>query len=131
MRPDENHCREDYTFEKFILYLYLLAAEADYKIQDEELALIKEKVIRNHLIRPEAFDHAFSEVLRDYRNHNDYESLEHIQNCCRDLHLDKNARLKIYHDFQDIINADGVEENSERINLFKFRKMLGIEDNEI
>jgi uncharacterized tellurite resistance protein B-like protein len=130
METNDNNCREDYTYEKFVLYLYLLAAEADYQLQDEEVDIIKEKVTRNNFISPEAFDKTFHQVIRDYKNHNDFESLNHIQNCCRDLHLDKDARQKIYKDFQEIVMADGKEDDSERINMFKFRKMLGIEDSE-
>jgi uncharacterized tellurite resistance protein B-like protein len=125
---EENNCREDYTYEKFILYLYLMAAFADYQLQEEEIQVIKEKITRNNLISAEAFDKTFHQVVRDVKSHNDFESLLHIQNCCRDLSLDEKSRIKIYQDFQDIVLADGKEGDTERINMFKFRKMLGIED---
>ena len=119
-------CHEAYTYEKFILYLYLCAAYSDYKIDEDEVDLIKEKMKNKNLIKPEDFDRNWSRVWHDFRSHNDIDTIEHVEDCANHLHLDKNARIKIYKDIEDIIMVDGREEDSERINLFKFKKLLGV-----
>ena len=123
---DPLECKEEYTYEKFVLYLYLCAAYADYKINEDEKDVIREKVAKLGLIEPENFDKSWSQVLHDFKQHNDLETMEHVQNCCTKLHIDEVARMKIFKDFKDIIWADGKQDDAERLNMFKFKKILGI-----
>lgn len=126
MYTDRNK-QTDFKYEKFILYLYMVAAYADYQIQEEEIDLIRDKVSSRDLINVEVFDRTFNEVLLLFKSHNDFESMQYIEKQCKELEVSNEAKLKIYHDFQDIIMADGKEENIEKMNMYRFRKMLGIE----
>ncbi len=123
---DNLACREDYTYEKFILYLYLCAAYADYKIEESEKDVIREKMAKMGVIKAENFDKCWNQVLHDFKQHNDLETMEHVQACCAQLNIDELARMKIYKDFKDIVWADGKQDDAERINMFKFKKILGI-----
>ncbi|MGZ5242549.1 MAG: tellurite resistance TerB family protein [Bacteroidia bacterium] len=123
---DHLACRENYTYEKFVLYLYLCAAYSDYKIDESEKDVIREKMAKMGLIKPENFDKCWNEVLHDFKMHNDIETMEHVQACSALLKIDDVARLKIYNDFKDIIWADGKQDDAERINMFKFKKILGV-----
>lgn len=123
---DNIPCREDYTYEKFILYLYLCAAYADYQIDESELDLIREKMVKSGYVSKENFDSSWHQVLTDFRRHNDLESMEHISGCVRDLKMDEATRLKIFNDLKDIMEVDGEEEESERVNLFRLKKIMGV-----
>src|SRR5688572_28825785 len=85
-------CREDYTYEKLILYLYLCAAYADYEIEDSEVHMIRNKMVRAGYISEENFEPCWQQVLSDFKRHNDLESMEHISGCVRDLRMDETTR---------------------------------------
>jgi uncharacterized tellurite resistance protein B-like protein len=119
-------CREDYTYEKFILYLYLCAAYADYQIEETEVDMIREKMIKSGFVTEENFDSCWHQVLNDFKRHNDLESMEHIEGCVRDLKMDDATKHKIYKDLVEIMGVDGEEEESERVNLYRLRKMMGM-----
>jgi uncharacterized tellurite resistance protein B-like protein len=123
---DQFACRDDYTYEKFVLYLYLCAAYSDYKINEDEKEVIREKMAKLGLIKLEDFDKSWAQVLHDFKMHNDLESMEHVQACSNMLNIDHVARVKIYNDFKDIVWADGKQDDAERINMFKFKKILNI-----
>lgn len=123
---DGQICHEGYTYGKFILYLYLCAAYADYNVNEEEIDLIKEKMLKFNLMNAAEFDKNWQKVLHDFKKHNDFESMQHIEECADELHINKAQREKIYNDLKDIIYADGKEEEDEKLNLFRFKKMLGL-----
>jgi uncharacterized tellurite resistance protein B-like protein len=117
---------DEQSFEQFLLYLYLTAAYSNYKMEEEELYMMKNKLEKSGLIKPENFDKIYKIVLREYQSHNDYDSLNYINKECSRFRLDKPAREKIYSDIKDIIMADGVQEDSETLQLFKIKKMLDL-----
>jgi hypothetical protein len=119
-------CREGYTYEKFILYLYLCAAYADYEIEESEVDMIKEKMVKRGFLTEENFNKCWQEVLQDFKKHNDMESIDHIEGCVQDLKMDEANKRKIYKDLQEIMEVDGEEEESERVNLFRLKKMMGL-----
>ena len=116
----------EYTYEKFILYIYLAAAYSDFNVNEEEEHFIKDKVLGYQLIAEDNFEDIWFEVLHDFKSHNDYTSMEHIRKTAKELDLDEQAREKIIQDVNEIMMADGVEEDTERINLFKLKKILGV-----
>ncbi|RYD81608.1 MAG: TerB family tellurite resistance protein [Sphingobacteriales bacterium] len=118
--------QEPYTYEKFVLYLYLCAAYSDYQINTDEKDIIREKMATLGIIKPESFDKCWNSVLHDFKQHNDFETMEHIQKCSTQLEIDEIGKMKIFKDLKDIIWADGKEEDTERINMFRFKKILGI-----
>lgn len=122
----EEVCHEGYTYEKFILYLYLCAAYADYQIDETEVDMIKEKMVKRGFLTEENFSKNWHEVLHDFKKHNDLESMEHIEGCVKDLKIDAASKQKIYADLQEIMEVDGEEEESERVNLFRLKKMMGL-----
>jgi hypothetical protein len=123
---DRLACEEYYSYEKLVLYLYLCAAYSDFKIEESEKDIIRNKMAKMGLIKPENFDKCWNEVLHDFKLHNDLETMEHVQKCSVNLKIDDVAKLKIFNDFKDIIWADGKQDDAERINMFKFKKILGI-----
>jgi hypothetical protein len=114
------------TYEGFILYLYLCAAFSDYQIRESERHMILDKMQRRGLMSAEEFDKHWYNVSTLFKSHNDYESERFIEKTCRELNIGQEARQRIYNDLKDIIDADGVEDASERVNLFKFKKMLNV-----
>ena len=123
---DNIPCREDYTYEKLVLYLYLCAAYSDYQIEESEMDMIRGKMIKSGYIRSDDFDRCWQQVLNDFKKHNDLESMEHISGCVRDLKMDESTKQKIFKDLKEIMDVDGEEEESERVNLFRLKKIIGI-----
>jgi uncharacterized tellurite resistance protein B-like protein len=119
-------CREDYTYEKFILYLYLCAAYADYEVEESEIDMIKSKIVGSGLIPEDDFNASWQQVLNDFKRHNDIESMDHISGCVNDLKMDEATRLKIFNDLKEIMDVDGEEGESERVNLFRLKKIMGV-----
>jgi uncharacterized tellurite resistance protein B-like protein len=120
-------CHEGYTYPQFMMYLYLCAAYSDFKINTDEVDMIREKMKRYNIISPEDFDKHWHKVVHDFRSHSDFESIQHIEDCFSSLNMDEKARLKIYNDFKDILMADGREDQSEKMGLFRFKKILGLQ----
>jgi uncharacterized tellurite resistance protein B-like protein len=114
------------TYEGFILYLYLCAAYSDYQLKETERHMIREKMSKSGLLQADNFDQHWYEVYMLFKSHNDYASEQYIERTCKELGIDKSQRLKIYNDLKDIIDADGHEDASEKVNMFKFKKMLNV-----
>src|SRR4051812_39045298 len=99
--------------EKLALYLYLSAAYSDFKVTDDEIYLMKEKLSKHGLIRKDDFDQCYHDVLALFKSHNDFESQMHIEERISRLGLSMESRKKLYEDIKDITKADGHEEDSE------------------
>ncbi|MDQ3072393.1 MAG: hypothetical protein M3Q97_03895 [Bacteroidota bacterium] len=114
------------TYTRFILYLYLSAAYADYRIEEDEYFLIKEKLERYKLIDMEEFESVYREVLHEFQGHNDFESMQYVRRCEKSLNMDKPALRKIFTDLKDITQADDVVEDTEKMGLFRLKKVMGL-----
>ena len=126
MTMNNPNIQDDQSFEQFLLYLYLTAAYSNYKLEEEELYMMKNKLEKSGLIKPENFSRIYKKVLMEFHNHNDYDSLKYIEKECDRFRLDKPAREKIYSDIKEIIMSDGIQEDSETLQLFKIKKMLDL-----
>jgi len=116
--------KEAHTYERFLLYMYLWAAEADFEVGMPEIDVIRDKMVKRGLVSAKDFDAHWHKALRDFKTHNDYESEKYIEQNIEELPLNHDARLKIFNDLQDIMMADGKEGASEKMNMFMFKKML-------
>ena len=121
---------EEYDYKKFVLYLYLIAAYANYEVEEEEYDLIKTKLDSSQLVPAEAFEKIYKEVKSDFEQHNDYESIRHVQATQQHLNIKKEEMHKLYDDLKEIVMADHVVEESERIELFRLRKIMGLPGDE-
>ncbi len=116
---------EPHEFEKFILYIYLWAASSNYQMEKDELHTVKEKLEKQNLINPAAFDEFYPVVLNLFHSHNDYECQQFIEKCIADLQLDEHTRRKIYGDIRDIIHGEKIHDE-ESMQFLKFKKILNI-----
>jgi hypothetical protein len=124
------HFLDDHSYEKFLLYLYLVAAYSNYKIEDEELYMMKDKLEKYKLIKPENFPKYYKQVLFEFRTHNDYQMQQYIEGELDRFKLDDSAKNKIIKDIEDIVMADGIVENSEDLQLYKLKKILGVHNSD-
>ena len=99
---------------------------AGYVIKDEEITMIREKITASEHISKEHFDKNFQEVMHVFRSHNDFTSLQYIENECSIFNLGTEERQKLYKDIEDIIKAQDEDADVERINMLRFKKMLGV-----
>jgi uncharacterized tellurite resistance protein B-like protein len=110
--------------EKFLLYLFFCAAYSDYQIKDTEKNMIREKMVDRNLVSSEDFDNHWQHVGDLFKSHNDYEAGRYIEKSIAELNLGARERHKIFRDLSEIVSADGKVDLSEKMNLFKFKKML-------
>jgi hypothetical protein len=124
MQQDTLKDTDKSTYERFILYLYLSAAYADFEIKEAEKDIIREKMEESGLLSPVEFEAHWQKALHDFKTHNDYECEQYIEKTCEELNLDVAAKQKIYDDLKEIMEVEGGEAGPEKMNLFKFKKML-------
>jgi uncharacterized tellurite resistance protein B-like protein len=116
------HTFED--FKSFILFLYIYMASADGHIDDREVDVILEKLKK---IYPEKSIHndIFERALKEFTAI-DPEALDGIIEDSFKKFRDESftKKFKIFADLYDIINADGVVDESESQSIEKLKHMI-------
>jgi uncharacterized membrane protein YebE (DUF533 family) len=102
-----------WEYEHFLTYLYLHAASADGEIQNEERALITERV----------GDGVYEETLEEFNKHTDLTHESVIAWLSNKFIVSDRHRKDLLQDFRSIIAADGVID-SEEAEVFKRLKHI-------
>lgn len=114
---------ESWSYEHFVLFIYLHIALADNEIIDTEWQTMRRRFDR--LDSPHAFEDVFNAVMYCYRNCNDVQVLDVIEHF-RDHHAQSAAaRAQILRDVEAIAEIDqGV--NAEELGIqLQLRRLLG------
>jgi len=111
-------------FKSFILFLYVYMASADGHIDDREVEVILEKLKKIYPEKPIHND-IFEKALKEF-NETDPAQLDRIieQNFKSFKNESFTKKFKIFADLYDIINADGVVDESESHSIEKLKQMI-------
>ena len=114
------------NFADFVLFLYVHMAHSDGDYHATEIEVIRDKMAK---IFPKDIDHEqkLKEAVEQYKSLN----LANINAAIQDSfkHFDKvkfTQKYKVYTDMYDIINADGVIDESETKALSELKKIIDI-----
>lgn len=112
----------NWSYEHFVIYLYLCIADSDYNITDDEIEEIHGKVSKT--LENGNYMKAITEVLREFKNHTDYEKTDIIANYASHYCKNEEVRSKILADLEDVMEADGIIKSVEMIMFRYIKKTL-------
>lgn len=113
----------DWNFNHFVVYLYLCIADADYNITDDEVDEIENK-LQNSLLEGVECKKIISEVLKEFKNHTDYEKTSFISKNVGIYCSTNDIKEKIIKGLEDIMSADGVIKSVEVIMYRYIKKTI-------
>lgn len=129
MQLPEAHSTQHTTSQlgSLVLYLYLYAANSNYRIDDSEIDMIRQKMEALSFTHSKAdFGSQCREALTLLKSHNEYTTLQYVEKNLQQLTLDKAGRMKLYKDVRDIMGADGEKEAAEEGALLRIKHMLSV-----
>lgn len=86
-----------WSYQEFLVYVLLYAANADLDIKPEERELIVEKVDTT----------VYASIKKEFNKDNDYWQLEKIKAYCK-LHLtEEEAKNRLFKDIEELLWSDG------------------------
>ena len=117
------------SFKEYILYLYIHIAFADGSIHEKEKELIMERM--KILFPGEDLDARYDAIVTTYiaEAGNSSEIIQGAHDQFKNVHFYK--KYKVFLDLYEIINADGVIQESEQQALEKLKKVIGIETSQL
>lgn len=113
---------KNWEYEHFVIYLYLCIADSDYNITDDEIEEIHDKVSKT--LETGSYMKMITEVLREFRNHTDYEKTDIINENALLYCKEPNIKNKVLKDLEDVMEADGVVKSVEMIMFRYIKKVL-------
>ena len=113
---------KNWQYEHFVIYLYLCIADSDYNISDDEIEEIHDKVSKT--LNSGNYMKTITEVLREFKNHTDYEKTDLVSNYAEKYCKDENVKNKILKDLEDVMEADGIIKSVEMIMFRYIKKTL-------
>lgn len=106
---------ENWSYNEFLAFVLLYAANADYNESAKEIEVIEGKVGSEALKKAhEAFDEK-----------NDYQSIEFITSFQDTFFADEESKKMIYNDMEDVFNADKDFNFLERNEFMMIKKIIG------
>jgi len=113
---------KNWGYEHFVIYLYLCIADSDYNITDDEIEEIHDKV--SQTLESGSYMKTITEVLREFKNHTDYEKTDIINENAVLYCKDEAVKNKILKDLEDVMEADGIVKSVEMIMYRYIKKSL-------
>jgi len=113
---------KNWKYEHFVIYLYLCIADSDYNITDDEIEEIHDKVSKT--LDGGSYMKIITEVLREFKNHTDYEKTDIININVPIYCKDGSVKEKILKDLEDVMAADGIVKSVEMIMFRYIKKAL-------
>ena len=113
----------EWKFEHFLIYLYLCIADSDYNITDDEIEEIENK-LKSNLLDDRDYTDMIAEVLREYKNHTDYEKTAYISSHVPKYCNDEETKKKIIKGLEDVMAADGIIKSVEVIMYRYIKKTI-------
>ena len=114
---------DHWVFEHFLVYLYLCIADSDYNITDDEIEEIESKLSTSFEEKKD-FGNTIAEVLKEYKNHTDYEKTEYITEQVPIYCTTDEIKKKIIKGLEDVMAADGIIKSVEVIMYRYIKKTI-------
>ena len=112
-----------WKFEHFLIYLYLCIADSDYNITDDEIEEIESK-LSSSILEKKDYSQTIAEVLREFKNHTDYEKTAFITENVPIYCTDDDIKKKIIKGLEDVMAADGIIKSVEVIMYRYIKKTI-------
>ncbi len=112
-----------WDFNHFVTYLYLCIADSDFNITDDEIDEIESK-LQSSLLESRDYKAMIEEVLREFKQHTDYEKTAFINDNVKKYCTDDDIKKKIIKGLEDIMAADGVIKSVEIIMYRYIKKTI-------
>ncbi len=120
----DNEIINNWDFNHFMIYLYLCIADSDYNITDDEIEEIEKKLQNNLLKDGEDSKKMIAEVLKEFKQHTDYEKTAFINENVKAYCTEESVKRKIITGLEDIMAADGVIKSVEIIMYRYIKKTI-------
>lgn len=112
-----------WTKNHFLIYLYIVLAEADFNISKAEMKKIEIKM-KKHISNENEFHKIFDEAFDLFESQNDAAVADFILHQASRLCGSKAEIDSIINDLKEIAYADNNESNEETLSLLNIKKIL-------
>ncbi|MCB0402789.1 MAG: hypothetical protein KDD41_11940 [Flavobacteriales bacterium] len=106
---------EHLSYNEFLAFVLIFAANADFDESARELKVIKKKV----------GEEAFEKAHELYEDQNDYQHIEIITSYQDSYFADEASKQKIYKEMEEVFMADHELDTLERNELMMLKKIIG------
>lgn len=110
--------KPNWTYNEFLAYLLLYAANADFTVKKEEKAILFSKVDKD----------VYKTIRKAFEKANDYKQLQTIISFREEYYNDIDSKDRILKDLKDIFLADEEYTTLERAIFTGLRRILNIVD---
>lgn len=106
--------KPNWSYNEFLAYLLLYAANADFEVSKEEKEVLLSFVDK----------HDYKAVLKDFESRNDYERLQFIEMFKEDYYNNDMALEKLLADLKEVFLADDQYNSIEKAVFMGLRRIL-------